>query len=154
MAVTFLVSKCVYLNSQRLCMPISRTFSQVTFEAFMTLESYMLISFTTSFLWFPSLIPFHPLHHKSSKSWNVKQIMTSFDLWGPKGERLLFLFRSSTLTYLNWYWTYVRYKLTHYKSLPSKQNRQVIVRTYYYIINGNLNVSSREIGFPCPGMAS
>ena len=39
MAVTFLVSKCAYLNSQRLYRPISRTFSQVTFGAFMTLES-------------------------------------------------------------------------------------------------------------------
>ena len=39
MAVTFLVSKWSYLNSQRLYRPISRTFSQVTFGAFMTLES-------------------------------------------------------------------------------------------------------------------
>ena len=39
MAVTFLVSKCAYLNSQRLYRSISRTFSQVTFGAFMTLES-------------------------------------------------------------------------------------------------------------------
>ena len=39
MAVTFLVSKCAYLNSQRLYRPISRTFPQVTFGAFMTLES-------------------------------------------------------------------------------------------------------------------
>ena len=39
MAVTFLVSKCAYLNSQRLYRPISRTFSQVTFGASMTLES-------------------------------------------------------------------------------------------------------------------
>ena len=39
MAVTFLVSKCAYLNSQRLYRPISRTFSPVTFGAFMTLES-------------------------------------------------------------------------------------------------------------------
>ena len=31
-------------------------------------------------------------------------------------------------TYLNCYWTYVRSKLTHYKSLPSQQNWQVIVR--------------------------
>ena len=97
--------------------------------------------------------PICPLHHMSSISWKaVSRIMTSFDLWGPKGERLLF--RSSTLTCYNWYWTNVRYKLTHYKSVPSQQNWQVIVRTYYYIINGNLNVSSREIGFPCPGMAS
>ena len=43
-------------------------------------------------------------------------------------------------TYLNCYWTYVRCKLTDYKSVPSQQNWQVIVRTYYYIINGNLNV--------------
>ena len=57
-------------------------------------------------------------------------------------------------TYLNCYWTYVRCKLTDYKSVPSQQNWQVIVRTYYYIINGNLNVSSREIGLPCPGMAT
>ena len=39
MAVAFLVSKCAYLNSQRLYRSISRTFSQVTFGAFMTLES-------------------------------------------------------------------------------------------------------------------
>ena len=39
MAVTFLVSKWSYLNSQRLYRQISRTFSQVTFGAFMTLES-------------------------------------------------------------------------------------------------------------------
>ena len=39
MAVTFLVSKWPYLNSQRLYRQISRTFSQVTFGAFMTLES-------------------------------------------------------------------------------------------------------------------
>ena len=39
MAVAFLVSKCAYLNSQRLYRSISRIFSQVTFGAFMTLES-------------------------------------------------------------------------------------------------------------------
>ena len=39
--------------------------------------TYVIRSAYYSFL---SLIPLHPLHHKSSKSENVKQIMTSFDL--------------------------------------------------------------------------
>ena len=46
---------------------------------------------------FLSLISLHPLYHKSSKSWNVKQRITSFGLWGPMGERLLI--RSSSPTF-------------------------------------------------------
>ena len=67
---------------------------------------------------FLSLIPLHPLHHKSSKSENVKQIMTSFDLCealresGSSSDHLC--------SHLDLYWTYGRYKhCTHYKSPPS-----------------------------------
>ena len=78
---------------------------------------------------FLSLIPLHPLHHKSSKSENVKQIMTSFDLWGPMGERLLI--RSSTLT-SRLLLDSRSLQTIHYKSPPStkllNKIRQVIVR--------------------------
>ena len=67
-----------------------------SFNWMRTERSPRLVVYVNLLTPFLPLIPFHPLHHKSSSSRNVKQIMTSFGLWGPMGERLLI--RSSTLT--------------------------------------------------------